>query len=469
MIFSNNIYKHIEHFGLSITPSAVRLVSTDKSGKIRQQLESTSPKPFIEGDIVDRESLSKALSELMRQIGSTTVYSAVCFPEKLAYSREHVLPKISIQEISEAVRWQLPTIFPLNPEDIYYDWKLLFQSDQETKIVVTAVSKLLLDGIRESCQLAGIKPISFESSAGALARAIKTLPPKAIIAEIDSFGSTSTLVENGVSSITTTTSFSGTTDSTTALQDIALSVHKLLDRLHPDTAANPSPLVYITGEKSSAKLAQILSTQIGQKVVELSLDQIPAIYHIAYIESITSIESPESEKTINLLPEQLQRIYRGEAELTHAKKTAIIGLVIGSIACLVSFGVFLTISLMSQQAVTKLASIVNPPPPPADINLPLFMQKAQKITTLQPAKKTPITPLADAISIVEKLPLRQFDYSASAKTIRVSLTSIGRETLFEIKDLFETSGEFQPVAIPLSALGSEVAEAVSLIIQIKDK
>ncbi len=465
MIFSNNIYQQLDHFGLNINPNSVRIIKTDKSGKITHQAEELCPQAYIVGDSIDQAALTQTLTTAVKTARCNTAYAAVCFPENLAFSRKHTLPKLPLPEVTEAIRWQLGTIFPFKPEDIYFDWKLLSQSEQETKVVVTAANKKLIEGVITACREIGVKPISFESSASALSRAIQPLPDIAIMTEIDGLGSSVTLVEKGISSLTITASFLNESDSKSAVKLICQSINQLLERLPSSTA--PEIPIYITGEKSSAKLAEILSTQVGKSVKELILGQIPASFNLAYMESHLAVDLPESEKTINLLPDNLQHQYRQEAELNHAKKTTIFSTVMSGFACLFSIAVLVTVMVMTQNEQSKLASIGEPPPIPAEMNVPLLLKKAQKIISLQPAKKVPTEALDAAVTALNGLPVRQLDYNASKKEIKISLGGMDRSKLFEIKDVLEKTGKFNQIAIPLSALGSEEAEAITLTLPIK--
>ncbi len=464
MDFSNSIYQHVDYFGLSISPNAVRAVVSNRAGKIVKKSDIVSQTPLIDGDKIDQPSLVSALKNSIQQLNITNLYATVCFPEKLAYSREHIFPKLPLSEIAEAVSWQITTIFPFKSDEIYYDWKLISQTDTETKIVITAVSTQLLDGIIAACETVGIKPLSFESSASALARAIKPLPPVAVITEIDPFGTSTTLIENGVSSITSTTSFSTSTDGQQVIQNIVTSIKQIISRIS-DPAAIPN--IYITGEKSSPKLAELLSTQLQQKVVELVIPEVPSIYHLAHVESQMTVELPESEKTVNLLPLSLQTAYRQEAELIHAKRTTRLGGIMSGIACICALLVFGVISGISAQTTRELKNLPPPPPVSAGINIQMMMQKAQKITSLQIIKQVPLTQMNDAIAILEKLPIKQFDYNPTKKEIKFTVSGVNRTTLFNLKNNLEQTGKFNQIAIPLSAFSSEEKESVTLILQIK--
>jgi hypothetical protein len=332
-----------------------------------------------------------------------------------------------MSEVGEAVGWQLSTIFPLQPEDIYYDWKLLSQSDEATKVIVTAISKKLLDGIILACEQAHIKPISFESSASVLARAISPLPERTIITEVDSLGSSTSLIEDSVVSITTTTNYTNTADGQGVIQNLCYSISQLINRVKEESKGTMKPILYLTGEKSSATLVDLISKQVNEPIIELMISGTVPSFHLAYIESKASVELPESEKSINLLPETLQERYRLEAELSHAKKITRISAAIGVVTCFIAIAVFVTVTLMNQQASKQLASIADPPAPPTDINQQLLLQKAQKIVAFQPAKNIPSETLAAGLAVFTDIPIRQFDYTVAKKEIKISLATIGRE------------------------------------------
>jgi hypothetical protein len=241
-------------------------------------------------------------------------------PKKLAYSREHTLPQISLPEVGEAINWQIGSIFPFSPEDIYYDWKLISTTPEETKVAVVAVAKKIVDGITKALETVNVRPLSFEPSASVLSRTLSTdLTDDHLVVEIDSFGTSATLIRNRVASLTTTTHFQADADPQKTLENIAASIKNVISHTYKE--APPDKLqLYITGEKASDQLGQLLAQMLQLPVALLPIAGIEPAYHIPYAAALSAVLPPESEQSINVLPAPIQAEYQLEVESVQAKR-----------------------------------------------------------------------------------------------------------------------------------------------------
>jgi hypothetical protein len=469
MILPTSIFSLVEHFGVSLTTTSVRVIGINKQGKIVKEAEEISKAPFIDGDTVSQELLAELLQKAIKKAQITKKHAAVCLPEKVTYSREYTLPHLPLSEVQEAVNWQLGTIFPFKPEEIYADWKLLSQTSDATNVVVVAISKLLLDGIRQAFETAGIKPISFEPSASALARMITSTASSTIILELDGQGLSASLVRQGVSSLTTTNTFAGATTPDDILATLTSSVQSIVKRAQKTQleTTNNTWDVCITGEKAAAKLTEALSKKCELPCRILPIANCEPANHVAYVAAYSSVQPPESEKTINLLPDILQTEYHLEAELVQARTATTLGIVITSIALIVAITANMSNVLLGLTTPPE-NSMVAPSTQNSTLNVALLMKKAQQITTLQVARKIPTNTMREVMNICKNADVRQFTYDASKKEIRIAIASIDRTALFEIKNALEASGRVAKVNIPLSALSSEEAGDTVLSMTVKD-
>lgn len=462
MFLPQNIFKKNHHLGISITPYAVRAVAVDAPDKISQKHEIIADELLLDGETVNIPKLTLILRQIREKIGHDPCYAACCFPEKLAYTREHVFPAISNSEITEAVSWQLGTIFPFKPDDVYADWKLIRRTATETTVVISAANKKLIDGLVASCTAADIKPLSFESSAAALARALSAKSNHAIIIELDNFGSSSTLLEDGVASLTATTNFAPAATAQDILGEISATINLLQKRL--TTAAS----VYITGEKVKPEIVSAISQQLGQEISILESDTVPTVFQPAYIESITTIDAPQSDQTINLLPKTIEQLYQTESDISQAKVVAKYTIGMSLASFVVSLGVFVISFILLNQSSRQLTSAVAPPTPPPGINLSQYMQTSQKIIQLQAVETYPKSHFDALATIIDPTLMRQFNYDAAKKIVKISLGPTSRNQIFNLKSALEETGLFAQISIPLSALNSDQSEGVILTLTMKD-
>lgn len=469
MFLPQSIFSRVQHVGISISPYVARVVVIDAAGKITNQAEEKADQLIFSGDKVNVPKLSEILKALKLKIGLDEIYAACCFPEKFAYSHEHILPPLNNSEVTEAIHWQLDSIFPLKSEDLYTDWKLIEKTEKELRVVITAVSRQFLDGLVESFQNAAIKPLSFESSTSALARSLKAVPENALIIELDNIGSSITLVEHGVSSLTATTNFASSTDSQAVLTEIVTTINQLKNRIPQNPEKPIETPIYITGEKAVPELVDIISKQVGQPLQNLSADNVSNSFQCAYLESLSTVEAPESTTSINLLPQSLEQQYRLETELAQTKTASKYGISFSLITLLLSIVLFVVSSIFTSTSAKKLLSASEPPLPPEQINLPLLLQKSQKITQFQSYEYVPIQHFDTVLSIIPSGIIRQLNYDASKKTIQITLSGINRTELFTLKTTLDETKLFNQISIPLSALNSDETDSVILNLSIQVK
>ena len=193
-----------KHFGLSIGRMTIRAVEMD-GRKVRSAVEVSLPDGiFADGMLVKREEFVSLLKKLVVQGKFTTEYIAVCFSEIYAFSREYSLPIIPQEEISEAISWHVKELFPFPESEIYYDWKVLETHTQNYDLSVVAVQKKILDPIVAAIKDAGLKPLSFEPGAAAIAGLLMLkLHEQAYLVEINRIGAYVTLVEGEKALFTT--------------------------------------------------------------------------------------------------------------------------------------------------------------------------------------------------------------------------------------------------------------------------
>ena len=210
---------------------ADRIVVVDSLGKLQSQEEVLFDTPIINGDDVDKSTIVNALKSALEKHNIDQKYAAISIPEKYAYSRVHSFPDVSTTEIGEAINWQLEKIFPFSKKEIYSDWKLIKKDKDQVTILITVIPKKLLDNLKNALQASGVFPISFEPSASALTRLVRSEGSTQIIVELNAHSTSATLVVDNISSLTTTTTFNHQSTPQEVLQQITSSIQSLISDL----------------------------------------------------------------------------------------------------------------------------------------------------------------------------------------------------------------------------------------------
>lgn len=458
MFLPKTPFSKSNHFGLSLNATAIRAVSVNTQGEVISQAELTFNAPVL-GDKIDHpDVLVKSLIQVKQQGNFATNYAAISIPEKYAFSRAYAMPKIDRSEITEALSWQLEKIFPFSKKEIYTDWKLLSETKDGTHILVTAIQRQFLDQLKNCLQAAEIYPVSFEPSASALSRLI---PPQKdtslIILELDNHGTTATLVRNGISSLTATTIINRDMSPEKVFQDIQDSIVSLASHLktkYKSTA--PKINIILTGEKASQQTANLLKQQLKYSTSVFQINNITPAYHLAYVAANTNVEPPESAKSINLLPTNLQEYFQAKMNNNSAQAAikAISGLVIGAV--IISGLALLSTQLLIGQANRNIAAIqAATPSDPNYLNLAQVNQKASRFVRLFDLKTTPESQLTTIIGeIPEGITVTNILYDSAADEITLTGVSKSRADILNLKTLLEGTDLITPITLPLSALES---------------
>ena len=451
------------HVGIVVTDTAVRLVRVDTHHQITAKFESLFSKSIFSSSSVDIPTLTQGLKVLVSQSAISQFYVAVCLPEKYAFSREYVVPKMDLNDVEEAVNWQLEKIFPFPKTEIYTDWKLIRTSETEFTLLVAAINRQLLDSLKTAFEAAGLSPISFEPSASALTRVLNQgSAPTNIIIEVDNQGTIATLVINGISTLTATTIIQASTPPSMVLHDILANLDHLKSRL-PSSVTSPISLV-VTGEKATAQLAQLLGSEAHLPANLLDIPGLTPAYHTAYAAAASTVLPPKSELSLNLLPNSLQSYYQSQA-LYH-RLLSTLKSVTALIACAIviaAVGLIITalqISALDREIKALPANLARTEGQP---DVSQAFPQAQRFLQLYQVKTSPEFILSGVLEALNPgITITNLSYDAGNQAITVSAISQSRADTIKLKENLDATKQFTKIVIPLSALENQTNYPFSL-------
>lgn len=452
------------HVGIALTDTSVKIAQVNKSGELTAFSSATLGGPLNKGGQISSQDITQALKQASTKLQFTTKVAAVCIPEKFAFSREYILSQVKPEEIEEAIHWQIEKIFPFSANEIYIDWKLLSMDKRTARVFVVAVPKELLNQIKQALEASGFLPISFEPSASAITRLIPTTQNnKMVVVELDETGSTSTLVVNGISSITTTTTFLPSSSPQETLSDLVESIQNLILQLDQKNIDSSDVAIYIAGEKSSPQLAQILQQSLKREVFPVQIPHVKPEQQLAFVAAKTQIKPPSSRETINLLPPALQEHYRARAthQLAQLTLKLIMALALPSLLLSLAGLVVTQIKLNALQAEVASAKQAQPTPVNStstingQISVPQINTMVQRINKLFPQKVTPEQPITQVLNLIPKqIHLTNLLYERSKKQFTLTGVAPSRQELFTLQTMLEKDEHIGKVTLPLSSLES---------------
>ena len=170
-------------FGLDLSDLSIKLVKFEKDGKGEELVSyGTIQLPFgtiSDGEIKEKAQLIEAVKKLIGLAGPKKLKTkkVICsIPETKAFLRIISIPRMSEEEIGEAIKWEIEANIPLSLEQVYYDWQVVTESlpveKNKISLLVVAVSKTIIDEIISVIEDAGLNVVGLEIESIAQARSL---------------------------------------------------------------------------------------------------------------------------------------------------------------------------------------------------------------------------------------------------------------------------------------------------------
>lgn len=471
MLLPKTPFSKGNHFGIALSESSLRAIQTDSAGVVVSHAEVQLEKSFIQGSELDQDLLREGLKALLQQASFAHTYAAICIPEKYAFSREHVFPSLSSQEIQEALQWQIDKIFPFSSHEIYADWKQIERTNTETRVLITVIPRPLLESLKNAIQSAGIFPISFEPSATALLRLLPEGSGKGLnaILEMNARDASATLVVDGISTLTTTAQFvSGETpeQGIVKVSEIITNLSSYLDRIK--RTGEPLTL-YVTGDQANATMTQQLGQVLKMEAVLLEVPEVSPKDHLAYSVGAVDVLPSASDQSINLLPTALQQYYDATVTYDYSKLVLRMVALFAGASVLLSAGVY-GLSFYLNSGRTRELSLAEQSQIAAgsgEINLAEVSKNVGRFVSLFPLKRSPEPYLQGLYDLTPAaIDLKQATYTRSPERMTLLGVANSREEILAYKQAIEDSDLFERVSLPLSTfeLSSEIPFTMELFV-----
>lgn len=163
----------------------------------------------VSGKIENEESLVNILKDLKKK--ENLDFVRVSLPEEQMYLFTLSLPKANDKEIKDMILLQIEEHIPLKAIDTIFEYDIVSSSETNILIEVSAIASLTMEGYLNAFEKAGLRVLSFELEAQAIARAVIPKDDKEPTMIVD-FGDTRTgvsIVHDGKVFFTTTLDMGG--------------------------------------------------------------------------------------------------------------------------------------------------------------------------------------------------------------------------------------------------------------------
>ncbi|MBP6881133.1 MAG: pilus assembly protein PilM [Candidatus Pacebacteria bacterium] len=218
-VFPTPTYLTMPCIGLDISDTSLKYVSflpsarENKERKIEQWGDIPIPGGVVQrGQVQEPNQLVAVLKEF--KAATEAEFVRISLPEERAYLFETEIKRTTpAKEVRGLLEFRLEENVPIPSREVFFDYTVLPTEDDKrsVQIAVAAYAKETIMQYYEACVAAGVRPVSFEVEAQAMARAVVPRDIKGSVMLVD-FGKTRTgigIIHKGVLLYTSTIDIGG--------------------------------------------------------------------------------------------------------------------------------------------------------------------------------------------------------------------------------------------------------------------
>jgi Tfp pilus assembly PilM family ATPase len=456
------------YIGLAVNNNVLRaVIINSRKKKITNFVEVKLDYDILNGGtFLKPEAFKSALEQLLEKTKTPPRCISVSLPERYALTRELAFPNITEEEVAEAVNWQARNIFPLPLEDMYLDWKSLVGQNNEKEVFVVAIPKKLVDDLVSILSDLRLKPINIQTSASCLGRMLpKNGKNVQILTSVNEDGATATLVANNVAKMTVTPNAEEETI------DIIQKLIEYYKAKHSDKFKIAK--IWLTGDKVTDDLKIKISETLN---IETGYLRLPVLLQdkdksLAFSEAIAigfaPIEPPESSKTINLLPGNIQNLYEVSKDYYSLKNVfhALSGLLMTLLlVSAFSYGylIYRAREFNIENKIQPLLEEGN-----TETELRKLNKEVDKLNILTKKKQTPKALISNLPQLIPLgISLNFWEYNQVKKQLVLEGKTDSRDTLIEFQESLENRPEYGRATIPLDSLSKKSNFQFRLVVEL---
>lgn len=171
-------------FGLDLSDLSIKMIQLNKRGE-NYSIESfsktvLSPGSIVSGEIQNSENVIRAIQDVYEKgfPKKPNTKKVLCsIPETKAFLRIIDMPKMSKEELKEAIHWEVEENIPLAVDQVYYDYQILEEKigkedEKRCNILIVAVSKKTVHSFIDVVEQAGFEIVGMEIESLSQARSL---------------------------------------------------------------------------------------------------------------------------------------------------------------------------------------------------------------------------------------------------------------------------------------------------------
>jgi type IV pilus assembly protein PilM len=175
---SKFLYKDKPIIGLDISSTGIKLMSIDPKKWVVNGYGSADLDPLKMKEAFENEEstfLTDNIKALMTGKIIGTVESdrvAITVPTARSYTRTFTLPSSAEKALDEAVILEAEQYIPIPVSTLYIDYQIIERTRKTIVVLMSAVSRVVIDNITRSVEAAGLTPILIEPGINSVGRVL---------------------------------------------------------------------------------------------------------------------------------------------------------------------------------------------------------------------------------------------------------------------------------------------------------
>lgn len=448
-----------------VTKPTLRIGKLGGKNSFSHFFETAIPEGLIaNGEVKNIDTFAQFLLSVKKQAKITEKYVSICLPETKATTHTLVLPPIEEKEIEQAILREAPTFLPFMVSEEYIDWKIVEKTPENTRVLVSAVPKHVVEGFATAFIKAGFSPVAFETVSLSLFRLV---PPTdrllSMAAEINETKTILILIVNGSVEVCSVIS-----DNTNLLDKL----HRIIQFFVEQKTEGKTPQTLYLSGKLAAALAPQIQQALSIKVQFLKAnilsypEQKQIEYALLYSLANKTVSKPLDSKTINIMPDDLLFKYEEIQRKQFERMLKII--------FVVALLVFLGVSYNSYQSIAnaknalKRRAVPSASPVASQGELSFSPSKVKLLGTLASQNDQVVAVIDELYKTVSTgVSVISISYEKVNNEIIVIGQAQTRDALLVYRDILEKTNLFAKVTVPLSSLENDANFEYRLILELK--
>lgn len=195
---SKFFYKDKPIIGLDISSTGIKIMSVDSKKWLVNGYGSLDLDPIRVKESLENETstyLTENIQLLLEEKNIGTLLSklvAIAIPTARSYTRTFTLPSSAEKSLDEAVILEAEQYIPIPASTLYIDYQVIERGKKTITVLMSAVSRTVVDNIVRSVEAAGLQPVLIEPSITSVGRLLTATEDGSLPTIIVDIGSAST-------------------------------------------------------------------------------------------------------------------------------------------------------------------------------------------------------------------------------------------------------------------------------------